>query len=242
MPDDLAPLVAFEREIAYPTPHPTPAQGIVVKLGRVPVLFSAPHACQHKRAGRWKAEDEYTAAIALWLHHTTGAHAIYLSHRIDPDPHDDGDNNPYKQRLADFVEQSPVRLVIDLHGVRGDRPFGIGLGTMNGLTCPDDEAQIIAHFESTGFLRHAAPSPIETLALNHPQYTGGLIRPTITRFVHQGLAIPAIQIEINAWARIVERLPHSTNAKNKTAPDFRGSSVLIRRMLTALVRITQTFA
>jgi hypothetical protein len=235
MLDDLTPLIDFERSIQYQ--GSSSSGGIAVRIGEVPVLFSAPHACQHKRAGHWKAEDEYTATIAEWLHRLTGAHAIYITRRIDPDPHDDGDENVYKQTLATFVAEHAIELVVDLHGSRASSPFGVALGTMHGITCPQYETAIIQIFEEAGFLLENAP--LERLSINHPKYTGGLTRPTVTRFAHQILGIAAIQIEINSWLRVLERLPQATH--NKIAPSFRGDPELFRRVMAALAQIANSF-
>jgi len=230
-------LIDFERTtIHYAESPPHPAEGIALRRGSRPVLFSAPHACRHKRGRRWKQEDEYTATIAEWLHRLTGAHAMYLTHSIDPDPHDDDSRNIYKKTLAGFVEQNPVALVIDLHGIMGNRQFGIALGTMKGQSCTPYQTAVIECFEEVGFRRHT-PHHLDTLAVNHPRYTGGLTMPTITRFAHQELGLAAVQIEINAWVRVLERLPHATNAQENNAPHFRGDPLRFQRMIRALSQI-----
>lgn len=231
-------LIEFERtHIYYNVPPADPPRGIVIRTGCLPIVFSAPHSCQHKRGGTWKQEDEYTAAIAEWLHQTTGAHAVYLTHQIDPDPHDDGAGNIYKQTLAALAAKTPVALVVDLHGIRGSRAFGVGLGTMNGVTCPQYEPHIIQAFERAGFQENAAY--LDRLVVNHPHYTGGLRLPTVTRFVHEVLKLPAVQIELNAWLRVLERLPHSTNALNNSAPHFYADRRRFQRVMSALAELTQ---
>lgn len=236
---DLEALVAFEAAtFQYDTSPNSPAEGLTLRRGHLPILFSAPHACQHKRGGYWKPEDEYTGTLAEWLHRLTGASALYVTHRIDPDPHDDDQQNIYKQALATAIQSQQIDLVVDLHGVKGNRDFGVALGTMNGLSCPAYEAQIIAHFEAQGFLR-AHPERLKRLVVNHPRYTGGLVRPTITHFASQDVGKAAIQIELNAWLRVLQRLPHSTNAKENNAPKLRADETLFRQMVAALVEITQ---
>jgi len=245
MQDDLEQIIAFEaQEIHYQSPpsDDNPRSGITIREGSIPIMFSAPHACRHKRANRWKQEDEYTAAIAEWLHRTTGAHAIYLTHQINPDPHDDGPQNAYKQVLADFLKEQehPVRLVIDLHGTRPDRDFGLALGTMKGRSCPQYQPLLLEQFEAHGFRideDDAITDRMDRLAVDHPRYTGGLSRPTITRFVFQELGLPAVQIELNARIRIVKRLPKSTNALRNRAPNFEGDVVRFRRAIDALAAI-----
>jgi hypothetical protein len=75
------------------------------------------------------------------------------------------------------------------------------------------------------------------MAVNHPRYTGGLSRPTITRFVVEELGLPAVQIELNAWIRILKRLPNSTNANRNRAPNFEGDTARFLRVMDALVAI-----
>ncbi|MFP4322656.1 MAG: hypothetical protein ACLFTK_09395 [Anaerolineales bacterium] len=231
---DLASFIAFERAaIHYRLPPPPGHPGLETRPGDVPILFSAPHACRHRRAGRWKNEDEYTGAIAEGLHRLTGAHAIFTTFESNPDPHDDDDHNFFKQSLAAFVRQHPTRLIVDLHGVKGTRPFGIGLGSMKGLTAPGYEPAVISAFEQMGFSCQMGLHETDHLAINHPRYTGGLKRPTVTRFAYQVLGIPAVQIEINAWARVLQRLPSSSNARQQHAPGFKGEHTLFRRMIEA---------
>ncbi len=238
--DDLLALVTLERRyVSYDVSPPVHESGLAVRLGQRPVLVSAPHAARHLRDGAWKREDEYTAAFAQWLHEQAGAYALYPTHRIAPDPHDDADSGAYKQALADLVPRHGIRLVLDLHGARGDRDFALALGTINGQTCHSYEAAIIAAFQAQGFLAAGASSSLDRLALNPARYAGGTHRPTVTRFVWQVLGIAAIQIEINAWARIVERLPESYAAQRGIAPDFRGEPDRIRRVLAALSHITE---
>jgi hypothetical protein len=233
--DDLTPLIEFEHTQIYYNQSPPPDephQGIVSRVGSLPVLFSAPHACRHKRAGQWKQEDEYTATIAEWLHRFWGTHALYITYQIDPDPHDDGAQNIYKQALAAFTAQHPVALIIDLHGVREDRDFGVGLGTMNDLTCSRYQPMIIQQFEKCGF-KPQGVRRLDTLVVNHPLYTGGLTRPTITRFAFYQLQIPAIQVEINAWLRVLKRTPQSTNAQENNAPNFQCDRRRFQRLMEA---------
>jgi hypothetical protein len=234
---DLAWITTFERTIRYQEPALTPSAGIAMLLGACPVLISAPHSARHKRSGFWKQEDEYTAAITVWLHRTLGTHAIYLTHEIDPDPHDDDSNNVYKQQVAAFIAQHPVKLVLDLHGTRGDRDFGIALGTMQGISCPAYETPIIQAFEQAGFVEDGYSCSLDRLVLNHPFYTGGLKHPTITRFVSQELNIPAMQIEINAWIRVIERLPHASNAH--AALNFRADVGRFERVIEALKNVVE---
>ncbi|MBN2469398.1 MAG: hypothetical protein JXN59_01645 [Anaerolineae bacterium] len=242
MDDDwLAALVALERAIvAYdddPAPGPEEINGLAILTGRLPVLVSAPHAARHWRGTAWKREDEYTAALAHWLHMTTGAHALYPTHRITPDPHDDADEGHYKQALGRIVGAHGIRLVLDLHGARGDRDFGLALGTIYNETCPAYEAAIVEAFGAVGFRPGAAAFSLDRLALNPSRYAGGTRTPTVTRYAWRVLGVPAVQLEINAWARIVQRLPEAYEARQGIAPDFRGDPARIRRVMDGLLRV-----
>lgn len=217
-PDEI---IAFERaSIHYQSPPPSPAEAIQIHTGTVPILFSAPHSTRHRRAGRWKQEDEYTAAITETMHRVYGTHAMYAAYELDPDPHDDGPENSYKQRIAEFLAAYPVKLVVDLHGARGDRDFGIAVGTIRGVSCPDYEPLVVDLFAQEGFRQQGYTCSLDRLVLNHPLYTGGLVRPTITRFVSEQLNIAAVQIEMNAWLRVLERLPTASEAQRHPPPYF----------------------
>lgn len=236
-------LVALEQEqVHYDMPAPPGNSGLAVLPGRRAVLISAPHAVRHWRRDSWKREDEYTAAIACWLHRQTGAYALYPTHRIDPDPHADGDRGAYKRAVRDLIGAGAIRLVVDLHGARGDRDFAVALGTIRGESCPSYEGKIAAAFEAMGFRQGAdAASGLDRLALNPPHYTGGVSDPTITRFAWRELGVPAVQVELNAWVRIVQRLPSASEAQRGIAPHFRGDPERIHRVLAALAQIVEYF-
>lgn len=223
-----------ERRIVSYDQSASPGESAVVLLaGTQPVLISAPHSARHWRDGDWKQEEEYTAALGYLLHQNTGAHFIYARWQLNPDPHDDGDCGSYKQMLDKLFRSTPIRLVIDLHGARGDRDFAVALGTIHGESFSEHEARLIAILEQNGF--SADPdSSLDRLVVNPPRYTGGVRLPTITRYAWRQHNTPAVQVEISAWARIVERLENASNARNGTAPHFRGDSARILRVYNAL--------
>ncbi|MBX3083588.1 MAG: hypothetical protein KF716_18285 [Anaerolineae bacterium] len=236
MTDDprLKRLVDLEQHtVIYDQAAPDDESPIRVVRGSQPILISAPHSARHWRDGDWKPEDEYTAALGWFLHETLGAYFIYSRYQLQPDPHDDGDANPYKQVLADLVATTPFRLALDLHGARGDRDFAVAIGTIGGQTFAPYESQLVTAFEQHGFIDQA-PTSLDRLALNLGRYMGGARLPTITRFLWEQHQLPCAQIELSAWMRIVQRLPNATNAKNMTSPDFRGDPARILRVLEAL--------
>lgn len=237
----LATLVDLEqRLVQYNAPPPAGMTGVQVLSGPRPILLSAPHATRHRRGNAWKREDEYTAAWAGWLQAQTGAHVMYATHRLNPDPHADDDKSVYKQILREVVQAHDIRLVLDLHGARGDRDFGMALGTINGQTCQPYEDVIIAGLEDAGLRRDAGAPSLNRLVLNPPRYAGGTHLPTVTRYAWRELGISAVQIEVNEWLRIVERLPESYSAEHRVAPNFRGDPARITRTLHGLRAVIES--
>jgi hypothetical protein len=219
--------------VTYDQPAPPSGSPVAMVQGTQPILISAPHSVRHWRAPDWKQEEEYTAALAYLLAQETGAHCIYARYLLDPDPHDDADRGVYKQALDRLIAVTPIRCVLDLHGARGDRDFAVALGTIGGETFTDYESTLRGTFEQHGFVADP-PSSLDRLAMNPPRYTGGLRQPTITRYMWRQHHIPAVQIELSAWVRVVERLPNASNAKNGSAPNFRGDGQRINRVFAAL--------
>jgi hypothetical protein len=235
----LAQLLDAERSIVwYDRAAPTTESPIGLLRGTQPLLISAPHSARHWREGDWKQEEEYTAALGYLLHQATGAHFIYGRYLLNPDPHDDNDCGPYKKLLDDLFATTPIRLVLDLHGARGDRDFMVAVGTMSGESCAEYEQPLLAAFEEQGF-SFESESSLDRLVLNPSRYTGGIRLPTITRYAWRRHHIPAVQLELSAWVRIVERLPNAYNAVNGTAPHFRGDGSRIVRTYNALLNFVQ---
>lgn len=215
---------------------PSPGQAAFQYLPGVrPVLISAPHGAVHWRDGRWKGEDEYTAAFAYVLAKQTGAHALYTTRRIRPDPNFEDDSD-YKRTLARLLQEHNILMVLDLHGARRGRDFGLELGTMGGITCPDFEATIIRHIEWQGFVRNHRRS-LDRLWVNQ-LFKGGTRQPTVTRFVWEKCGVNAAQIEINAHLRIVRRKPDAMLYAKE--PDFVSDLVRLQRAVNALVRIIRS--
>jgi hypothetical protein len=237
----LAELVALERDLVrYREPPLDGGPGFACVTGPRPVLISAPHGVAHWRNAFWKQEEEYTAAIAHWAAAQTGAHAIYSTRALRPDPHADKDAGTYKAAVREALEAHDIRLVIDLHGMRGDRDFALALGTINGESCPVYESAIVDTFCAAGFvLSEEAPS-LDRLVLNHPRYAGGVSRRTVTRFAHRVCGVQAAQLEINVWLRIVQRLAGASAYDED--PHFRSDSARTLQLLRGLVALVDMVA
>jgi hypothetical protein len=224
-----------EAEVRY-RDDPPPGQPPFRHLpGTRQVLISAPHGAQHWRRDGWKGEDEYTAALTHILAAQTGAHALYAVRRVRPDPNFEDDSD-YKRTLARLLREQDIELVLDLHGARRGRDFGLELGTMNGVTCPDYQATIIQHLEWQGFVRTHHRS-LDRLWVNR-LFKGGARQRTVTRFVWEQCGVNAAQIEINAHLRVVRRKPDA--ALYTTEPNFAADLVRMRRAIQALIRIIRS--
>jgi hypothetical protein len=232
----------IERQVVfYDLPAPSGKSAVRVLQGTTPVLISAPHSVRHWRNNQWKQEEEYTAALGYLLHQETGASFIYGQYLLNPDPHDDDDCGEYKQAIDRLIKATPIQCALDLHGARGDRDFAVAFGTMRGESFGLYETQLQITFERYGFLPDP-DSSLDRLVMNPSRYTGGLLQPTITRYLWRKHHIPSVQIELTAWVRIVERLPNATNTRNGIAPHFRGDTQRIIRVYNALRAFIQEIA
>jgi hypothetical protein len=241
--DLLVRLEALEREVTYDRPPPDGRPPFAHQPGTLPVLLSAPHGAIHRRAGRLKAEDEYTAAVARWVAEATGAHALYTVARLDDDPNYDP-ASPYKAALAEIVGRHGIRFVLDIHGMSNRHKFGLALGTMRGASCPRRGPVVMAALEAGGF-RPATADEVgayealrwDRYVLDHSRFTGGLSHHTVTRFAAETLGVEAAQIELCSSLRVVRRM-----GVGKEPADFRGDPEGIGRAVSALAAVVRAVA
>ncbi len=227
-------LQELETAVSYIILAPDGEPSFTYQPGDLPILISAPHATAHLRRQRLKGEEEFTGALAQFLAEQTGIHALYSHYRSPGDPNWDR-HSPYKQRLQEIVQSNGIRFVLDLHGMTNKYKIGLALGTMNGRSCPDHESLILTTIEKQFRpTSQAAANKFSELhwdhfVLNHSRFTGGLTNYTVTRFASQQLGIPAIQIELCASARVVERRP-----LDKWPVPFRGQPEAIEQTINLL--------
>lgn len=210
-PTILAQLDRLERDIRYHTPPDDGRPPFIYVAGSRPVLVSAPHGASHRRENHYKEEDEYTAALARLLGQRTGAHVLYAWALSDSDPNWDRES-PYKDALRRIVREQAVGFVVDLHGMSNRHKFGIAVGTIDGRSCPSEEALILDTLEGQGFRAATAREARgfdelqwDRYVLNHGRFTGGLTSHTVTRFAAEELRIAAAQFELCSSLRVVHR-------------------------------------
>jgi hypothetical protein len=207
----LARLIALEADVTYREPPGDGQPPFRYEPGTRPVLLSAPHGAAHRRDGRYKQEDEYTAAFARLLAERTGAHVLYTFARSESDPNYDREA-PYKSALAELVTRHGIHFVIDIHGMSDRHKFGIAVGTMGGASCRQRHQALITETLASDFTEVTAGQTAEFSTLrwdrfvvNHRRFTGGLTSHTVTRFVAEELGVHAAQFELCASLRIVRR-------------------------------------
>ena len=237
-------LVALEADVTYRDPPGDGGLPFRHMPGTLPVLLSAPHGAAHRRDGRYKQEDEFTAALVRLVAERSGAHALYAFARSGSDPNHDP-RSPYKTALAELVAAHDIRLVLDIHGMSNRHKFGVALGTMRGASCrPRHETLAVEALTAAGFTATTAAEARDFPALrwdrfvvNHRRFTGGLTSHTVTRFAAEEIGIHAMQFELCGSLRIVRR--RGTPA---WPDDFRGDPDGIARVVAVLERLARALA
>lgn len=232
-------LIDLEADVTYYEPPVDGEPPFRYAPGTLPVLISAPHGAAHRRDGRYKQEDEYTAAFARLLAERTGAHAIYTHALSEGDPNWDRES-PYKAALAGVVDNHDIRFVVDIHGMSDRHKFGIAIGTMRGASCRQrHEALIVETLHMAQFSQATAAEVREfpelrwdRFVLNHSRFTGGLSSHTVTRFATEELGVHAAQFEICARLRIVQLVGTS-----RRYDGYRGDPAGIARTMAAFERM-----
>jgi hypothetical protein len=136
-------LIKLESDILYQKYASEDEPEFIYVEGKLPILISAPHGAAHTRNGKYKGEDEYTAAFAQLVAEEAGAHRMYACRKSRTDPNASKDA-PYKEKVRKISNGNEIRFVIDLHGMWQHHEAGIELGTRNGKSCPDQK-ELIMH-------------------------------------------------------------------------------------------------
>jgi hypothetical protein len=226
-------LIHLETDVMYQCLAGPDEAELAYLPGRIPILISAPHGAVHTRHGMPKQEDEYSAGLARLIAGMTDAHVMYARRKSLNDPNW-YPNGIYKERLQEVVLGESIRFVMDVHGAAEHRKFGIALGTLKGLSCPEQLEIILHEFGKFGFHQGAGRS-LHRLDVDETFTAAGLKgQETITRFVWQRLGLPAAQFEIHPSLRIVNRREDATEQQ-----PFQGEPALIERTVHSLMSIVK---
>lgn len=165
----------------------------ILKLGNIPILFTAPHTMvQFFGDGSIKLNEPYTKAIAIYLnkYYNTSYFVKVKDNGIDSnkDNHDE-----FKENLIKIVKDNNIKLVIDLHGASKNRNFDIEFGTLNNLSA---DYSTIKELEEA-FLEN----DILNIKHNNP-FKGG----AITQYLYKINDVDVIQLEINKDFRDLNKI------------------------------------
>lgn len=160
----------------------------IIKLGSIPILFTAPHTMNQTRYdGSIKLKEPYTKAIALYLNKNYNVNCMIKINDTGLDSNRDN-HDEFKEKLIKFVKENNIKLVIDLHGASKDREFDVEFGTLNNLTSDFSTIKELEEsFTENGILN---------IKHNDP-FKGG----AITQYLFNLKDIDVIQLEINARFR-----------------------------------------
>lgn len=225
-------LVALEDDILYQEYASEGDPEFLYVEGKLPILISAPHGAAHTRNGRYKGEDEYTAAFAQLIAEETGAHCIYARRKSKIDPNVAKDA-PYKEKVREIAKEKNIRFVIDLHGMWQHHEAGIELGTRDGRSCPAQKELIVHSLKESGFTLENDDKFLRLRVDDKFSGNGSLTREPIVKFVSERLKIPAAQFEINAANRIVERRDDAAE-RDKS---YRGNPEMIEKTVNAFIAL-----
>ena len=145
-------LILLEREVLYQEYATQSEDEFRYIAGTLPILISAPHGASHTRNGKYKGEDEYTAAFARLIATETGAHCIYARRKSKTDPNL-AEDAPYKEKVREISRKNEILFAIDLHGMWTHHEAGIELGTREGRSCPRQKALILQSLKESGFCK-----------------------------------------------------------------------------------------
>jgi hypothetical protein len=118
----------------------------IEKEGKTPVLITVPHA-------KGPGGEDYVSYIAYKLARALNAHLLIggVSRAKMDLNRSEADEHPFRKRIREVLSEKRIKLVIDLHGMRGDEPK-IELGSADGKCATKETLGILKEYiESVGF-------------------------------------------------------------------------------------------
>lgn len=180
--------------------------------GNIPIMLSAPHSVNHFRNGQKKWADLWTGGIALYLQQITGCHLIYNACFAEKDPNFDvPENNDYQTALKQYLKNTPIYVLLDLHGSSASREYAVELGTAPLPDKSEQEKQedltslhsikIIEDVVMSSFNQNFAKleTPKKSVWKNKVFSAGG--QNTVTKGISENTYTACLQLEINAEYR-----------------------------------------
>ena len=168
------------------------ADGLIYARGDIPIIVTAPHSSVHKRMGKLKRQEFYTAAISMMMYSLTGCHSLYTNRLMESDPNY-YDESPFKTRLSEIVKNNDIKCLIDLHGTGPERESHIypGVGVNKEFLAGNDN--YLEELDKASTLNEITIGGLDVFPAAKQM--------TVTKFAAKKLGIPAIQLEINRQLR-----------------------------------------
>ena len=177
----------IERELAFFSDEEHSASfELLLGVGRV--MLSAPHAVLQTRHGAVKCAERFTGMLCRLVHRETGCPVIYKTrHLLDDANHDE--HSDYRDALCQYIRQSGVKLLLDLHQLAPERPMALCICTGLGEHLLGQKAlveTIRAAFLSRGLGPVTVDDPFTARSAH-----------TVSRTVATRCGVAAVQLELN---------------------------------------------
>ena len=162
-----------------------------VIAGNLPILFSAPHSVKTVRDGLFKRSDGLTGGIVEYLAYYDNVFGITRLHNMldDPNYYNLGNSFLYKKIIIDLVSEYDIKYLFDIHGCSNEHNFDISLGTNNGMNADDETIKLVLD-KLKVFEKIAVDEKFKASKGDN-----------ISRYIHERMGIPCIQIEISEDVR-----------------------------------------
>lgn len=183
--------------------HNLKIESFKYKLGKTPVLVSAPHSTTQIRNGKEKAKEIYTGAYAKFISKQTGASYIYKSFNNNDDANYDIISD-YKTKILDIIKEKNIKLLIDIHGASDKHEFDIDIATNNYKNVNRNITEKLKmYLEKNNIKNVYIDDTFKADKIN-----------TICYYISNKIDIPCIEIEITKKYREYEKKENMYNIIN----------------------------
>ena len=123
----------------------------IFKVGKIPILLSAPHAVKQYRESQVKSSDYLTGALAIYLAEKCNCSYFVRIFNDSDDPNFPLGKtlleieNEYLRNLKKFIQEYNQFLMIDIHGCVNSKKYDCSLWHDDYNTC---ETQVVKIFEN----------------------------------------------------------------------------------------------
>lgn len=120
----------------------------IFKIGKIPILLSAPHAVKQCRESQVKSSDYLTGALAIYLAEKCNCSYFVRIFNDNDDPNFPLGKtlleieNEYLRNLKKFIQEYSQFLMIDIHGCVNNRDYDCSLWHNDYKTCEPEVVKI----------------------------------------------------------------------------------------------------